>query len=120
MFVAHSFICRVTRFHGRRSHDGKLIVKNVIATKLYDGSNRHGITRHDGSNRHVSRLHDGSNRHAQSRIWSACCLQMVLYQIVNTNALRRFGAQRVCISFAYKPNTVTIIVGMAGLFHDNI
>ena len=48
---------------GAKLDDGKIIVTQVIATKLYDGNNRHEITLYDGNNRHAVAFHDGNNRH---------------------------------------------------------
>ena len=48
---------------GAELDDGKIIVTKVIATKLYDGNNRHGLALYDGNNRHEVALHDGNHRH---------------------------------------------------------
>ena len=48
---------------GAELDDGKIIVMKVIATKLYDGNNRHGIALYDCNNRHEVAFHDGSHRH---------------------------------------------------------
>ena len=46
---------------GAKCYDGRIIVK--IATKLYDGNHRHGITLYDGNHRHGIAIHDGNHRH---------------------------------------------------------
>ena len=45
-----------------RRHDGKVNVKNGIATKLHDGNIRHGIAHREGYIRHGITLHDGNHR----------------------------------------------------------
>ena len=48
---------------GAKLDDGKIIFTEVIATKLYDGNNCHGLALYDGNNRHGVAFHDGNNRH---------------------------------------------------------